>query len=68
MAVLLSDATFQRIMKMLDAYEKGELHVITGDGLKVNEVGPDGTIIAIDAAVQSIDVCGLGTVQFYTKP
>lgn len=37
MPVILSDATWMRIEKMLTDYESGVLRVIPGDGLKIDE-------------------------------
>jgi hypothetical protein len=47
-AVLLSQETYDRIKKVLEDYEAGKLTIIPGNGLKIDEVGKDGTKISID--------------------
>lgn len=46
-AILLSDDTFQRLMKMLEKWENGQI-VELGDGLKNVETGTGYQKIAVD--------------------
>ena len=47
-AVLLSQETYDRIMKVVEAWEEGELPLFLGDGLKLDEQGPTGMKISVD--------------------
>lgn len=66
-AVLLSQDSYNRIMKMLHDYEAGALKIIPGDGLKVEEVGKDGTKIGFDQTIQ-LNVCIDGAAVSKTFP
>jgi hypothetical protein len=46
-AVILSEDTFKRLMRMLEKWEKGDI-VILGEGLKNEEVGTGYQKIGID--------------------
>lgn len=48
-AVLLSQETFDRIMTVVEGWEEGELPLILGDGLKLDEQGPTGMKISATA-------------------
>jgi hypothetical protein len=47
-AVLLTQETYDRIMKIVHDYEAGYLTIIPGEGLRIDEIGKDGTKISID--------------------
>jgi len=47
-AVLLTQETYDRIMKVVKAFEEGQLPLILGEGLKQDEVGPTGMKISVD--------------------
>lgn len=54
-AILLSQETYDRLMEMLEDYEKGNLTVIFGDGFKIDEEGPDGRLVSIDGTDECPD-------------
>lgn len=61
-AVLLSQATYDRLMKMLDAWEEGELPLIMGKNMKLEEVGPGGMKIG----TENLNIPNLNIPNFST--
>jgi len=47
-AVILSQETYDRIMKVVKDWEEGKLPLIMGTGMKLEEEGPTGMTIGVD--------------------
>lgn len=71
-AVILSQETYDRIMKVVEAWEEGELPLIMGEGMKLEEVGPTGMKIGVDLndigpdQTLELDVCVDGSPETHT--
>lgn len=47
-AVILTQETYDRIMKVVVSWEEGELPLIMGTGMIIEETGPTGMKIGVD--------------------